>query len=50
MFVFPESLSELTDLVSELFSPILNKNVPVLSFPIPPYSEEELQVSESVSE
>lgn len=42
---FAECLDELAGLVQELFSPIQNKNVPIPSFPEPPYSENELQVS-----
>ncbi|CAI7991555.1 Insulin-degrading enzyme [Geodia barretti] len=39
-----EDLDELTSLVEELFSPVLNKNKPVPVFPDHPYSPEDLQL------
>ena len=42
---FSDSLDELTYLVEKLFSPVVNKNIPVPEFPEHPYSDNELQVS-----
>ena len=44
IYVSLESLNELEGMILELFSPVQNKDVPVPSFPEPPYSENELQV------
>ena len=50
LFVFcfvysSDSLDELASLVEKLFSPVVNKNIPVPEFPEHPYSDNELQVS-----
>jgi len=43
---FPtESLDVLASTIEELFSPVVNKNIPVSEFPEHPYSDNELQVS-----
>ena len=40
-----EPLTELTDLVKDFFSPVLNRHIPVAEFPEHPLSDKELQVS-----
>jgi len=46
LFTFPtESLDVLASTIEELFSPVVNKNIPVSEFPEHTYSDNELQVS-----
>jgi len=46
LFTFPtESLDVLASTIEELFSPVVNKNIPVSEFTEHPYSDNELQVS-----
>lgn len=46
LFTSPtESLDVLASTIEELFSPVVNKNIPISEFPEHPYSDSELQVS-----